>query len=233
MNTLKRAMNTILNFIPNYRRAARYHHWYNFVYLSVVEGHISNLEKVGGDKKYLLTTIPDIIRKLYKDQDEFPNVADILLFIQAYRCRLTSPKSVIRPWPGTKTEDVEQTMTHRFNSRSTRHTPRALRVMMKIINHDDKYVIPMIIESELFYLFEKRFEVIIIEYDNGLLVFRYVECDGAGDIRYVVLDVEDRSSTMTAAQLRRFVAYLEWRNEDDEVRRKNHVRQKYARLSAS
>lgn len=233
MNTLKHAMSTVLNFIPNYRRAARYRHWYNFVYLSVVEGHIANLEKVGGDKKYLLTTIPDIIRKLYKDQDEFPNVADILLFIQAYRCRLTLSKSVIRPWPGTKTEDVEQTMIHRFNSQSTRHTPRALRVMMKIINHDDKYVIPMIIESELFYLFEKRFEVIIIEYDNGLLVFRYVECDGVGDIRYIVLDVEDRSSTMTAAQLRRFVAYLEWRNEDDEVRRKNHVRQKYARLSAS
>lgn len=233
MNTLKRTMNTVLNFIPNYRRAARYRHWYNFVYLPVVEGHIANLEKVGGDKKYLLTTIPDIIRKLYKDQDEFPNVADILLFIQAYRCRLTPPKSVIRPWPGTKTEDVEQTMIQRFNSQSTRHTPRALWVMMKIIDQDDKYVIPMIIESELFYLFEKRFDVIIIEYDNGLLVFRYVECDGAGDIRYIVLDVEDRSSTMTAAQLRRFVAYLEWRDEDDEVRRKNHVRQKYARLSAS
>ena len=91
----------------------------------------------------------------------------------------------------------------------------------------------MIIESELFYLFEKRFEVIIIEYDNGLLVFRYVDCDGVDDVRYVVLDVKDRSSTMTAAQLRRFVAYLEWRDEDDEVRRKNYIRQKYARLSAS
>ena len=233
MSPLKRAVNTVLNFIPKYQHVAKYHHWYNFVYQPVVEGHIANLEKVGGDKKYLLITIPDIIRKFYKDQDEFPNVADILLFIQAYRCRLTPPKSVVRPWPGTKTDDVEQTMKQRFDGQFARHTPRALRVMMKIIDHDDKCVVPMIIESELFYLFEKRFEVIIIEYDNGLLVFRYVDCDGVDDVRYVVLDVKDRSSTMTAAQLRRFVAYLEWRDEDDEVRRKNYIRQKYARLSAS
>jgi hypothetical protein len=233
MNPLKRAVSIILNFIPNYQRTARYRHWYNFVYQPVVEGHIANLEKVGGDKKYLMVTIPDIIRKIYEDQEEFPNVADILLFIQAYRFRLTPPKSVVRPWFGTKTDGVEQAMGQRFNGQFARHTPRALRVMMEILNRADKCVIPMIIESELFYLFEKRFEVTIVEYSDGLLVFSYVDSDGVGDVRYVVLDVEDRSSTMTAAQLRRFVAYLEWRDEDDEVRRKNHVRQKYARLSAS
>lgn len=233
MNPLKRAVNIILNFIPNYQRTERYRHWYNFVYQPVVEGHIANLEKVGGDKKYLMVTIPDIIRKIYEDQEEFPNVADILLFIQAYRFRLTPPKSVIRPWFGTKTDGVEQAMKQRFNDQFARHTPRALRVMMEILNRADICVIPMIIESELFYLFEKRFEVTIVEYSDGLLVFSYVDCDGVGDVRYVVLDVEDRSSTMTAAQLRRFVAYLEWRDEDDEVRRKNYIRQKYTRLSAS
>lgn len=233
MNPLKRAVNIILNFIPNYQRTERYRHWYNFVYQPVVEGHIANLENVGGDKKYLMVTIPDIIRKIYEDQEEFPNVADILLFIQAYRFRLTPPKSVIRPWFGTKTDGVEQAMKQRFNDQFARHTPRALRVMMEILNRADICVIPMIIESELFYLFEKRFEVTIVEYSDGLLVFSYVDCDGVGDVRYVVLDVEDRSSTMTAAQLRRFVAYLEWRDEDDEVRRKNYIRQKYTRLSAS
>lgn len=233
MNPLKRAVNIILNFIPNYQRTERYRHWYNFVYQPVVEGHIANLEKVGGDKKYLMVTIPDIIRKIYEDQEEFPNVADILLFIQAYRFRLTPPKSVIRPWFGTKTDGVEQAMKQRFNDQFARHTPRALRVMMEILNRADICVIPMIIESELFYLFEKRFEVTIVEYSDGLLVFSYIDCDGVGDVRYVVLDVEDRSSTMTAAQLRRFVAYLEWRDEDDEVRRKNYIRQKYTRLSAS
>lgn len=233
MNPLKRAVNIILNFIPNYQRTERYRHWYNFVYQPVVEGHIANLEKVGGDKKYLMVTIPDIIRKIYEDQEEFPNVADILLFIQAYRFRLTPPKSVIRPWFGTKTDGVEQAMKQRFNDQFARHTPRALRVMMEILNRADICVIPMIIESELFYLFEKRFEVTIVEYSDGLLVFSYVDCDGVGDVRYVVLDVEDRSSTMTAAQLRRFVAYLDWRDEDDEVRRKNYIRQKYTRLSAS
>lgn len=233
MNPLKHAVSIILNFIPDYQRAARYRHWYNFVYQPVVEGHIANLEKVGGDKKYLMVTIPDIIRKIYEDQEEFPNVADILLFIQAYRFRLTPPKSVIRPWFGTKTDGVEQAMKQRFNDQFARHTPRALRVMMEILNRADICVIPMIIESELFYLFEKRFEVTIVEYSDGLLVFSYVDCDGVGDVRYVVLDVEDRSSTMTAAQLRRFVAYLDWRDEDDEVRRKNYIRQKYTRLSAS
>lgn len=233
MNPLKHAVNIILNFIPNYQRTERYRHWYNFVYQPVVEGYIANLEKVGGDKKYLMVTIPDIIRKIYEDQEEFPNVADILLFIQAYRFRLTPPKSVIRPWFGTKTDGVEQAMKQRFNDQFARHTPRALRVMMEILNRADICVIPMIIESELFYLFEKRFEVTIVEYSDGLLVFSYVDCDGVGDVRYVVLDVEDRSSTMTAAQLRRFVAYLEWRDEDDEVRRKNYIRQKYTRLSAS
>lgn len=233
MNPLKRAVSSILNFIPNYQRTERYRHWYNFVYQPVVEGHIANLEKVGGDKKYLMVTIPDIIRKIYEDQEEFPNVADILLFIQAYRFRLTPPKSVIRPWFGTKTDGVEQAMKQRFNDQFARHTPRALRVMMEILNRADICVVPMIIESELFYLFDKRFEVTIIEYSDGLLVFSYVECDGVSDVRYVVLDVEDRSSAMTAAQLRRFVAYLEWRDEDDEVRRKNHIRQKYTRLSAS
>ncbi|ECF3571023.1 hypothetical protein MRB76_000001 [Shigella flexneri] len=233
MNPLKRAVNVVLNFIPNYQRAARYRHWYNFVYQPVVEGHIANLEKVGGDKKYLMVTIPDIIRKIYEDQEEFPNVADILLFIQAYRFRLTPPKSVIRPWFGTKTDGVEQAMRQRFNGQFARHTPRALRVMMEILDRADICVIPMIIESELFYLFEKRFEVTVVEYSDGLMVFNYVDCDDVGGVRYVVLDVEDRSSTMTAAQLRRFVAYLEWRDEDDEVRRKNHVRQKYARLSTS
>lgn len=233
MNPLKRAVNVVLNFIPNYQRAARYRHWYNFVYQPVVEGHIANLEKVGGDKKYLMVTIPDIIRKIYEDQEEFPNVADILLFIQAYRFRLTPPKSVIRPWFGTKTDGVEQAMRQRFNGQFARHTPRALRVMMEILDRADICVIPMIVESELFYLFEKRFEVTVVEYSDGLMVFNYVDCDDVGGVRYVVLDVEDRSSTMTAAQLRRFVAYLEWRDEDDEVRRKNHVRQKYARLSTS
>lgn len=233
MNPLKRAVNVVLNFIPNYQRAARYRHWYNFVYQPVVEGHIANLEKVGGDKKYLMVTIPDIIRKIYEDQEEFPNVADILLFIQAYRFRLTPPKSVIRPWFGTKTDGVEQAMRQRFNGQFARHTPRALRVMMEILDRADICVIPMIIESELFYLFEKRFEVTVVEYSDGLMVFNYVDCDDVGGVRYVVLDVEDRSSTMTAAQLRRFVAYLEWCDEDDEVRRKNHVRQKYARLSTS
>ncbi len=233
MNPLKRAVSSILNFIPNYQRTARYRHWYNFVYQPVVEGHIANLEKVGGDKKYLMVTIPDIIRKIYEDQEEFPNVADILLFIQAYRFRLTPPKSVVRPWFGTKTDGVEQAMKQRFNDQFARHTPRALRVMMEILNRPDMCVIPMIIESELFYLFDKRFEVTIVEYGAGLLVFSYVDCDGVGDVRYVVLDVEDRSSAMTAAQLRRFVAYLEWRDEDDEVRRKNYIRQKYTRLSAS
>lgn len=233
MNPLKRAVNVVLNFIPNYQRAARYRHWYNFVYQPVVEGHIANLEKVGGDKKYLMVTIPDIIRKIYEDQEEFPNVADILLFIQAYRFRLTPPKSVIRPWFGTKTDGVEQAMRQRFNGQFARHTPRALRVMMEILDRADICVIPMIIESELFYLFEKRFEVTVVEYSDGLMVFNYVDCDDVGGVRYIVLDVEDRSSTMTAAQLRRFVAYLEWRDEDDEVRRKNHVRQKYARLSTS
>ncbi|EHF0907731.1 hypothetical protein DT473_00005 [Shigella flexneri] len=233
MNPLKRAVNVVLNFIPNYQRAARYRHWYNFVYQPVVEGHVANLEKVGGDKKYLMVTIPDIIRKIYEDQEEFPNVADILLFIQAYRFRLTPPKSVIRPWFGTKTDGVEQAMRQRFNGQFARHTPRALRVMMEILDRADICVIPMIIESELFYLFEKRFEVTVVEYSDGLMVFNYVDCDDVGGVRYVVLDVEDRSSTMTAAQLRRFVAYLEWRDEDDEVRRKNHVRQKYARLSTS
>lgn len=233
MNPLKRAVNAILSFIPKYQHAAKYRHWYNFVYQPVVEGHIANLEKVGGDKKYLLTTIPDIIRKFYKDQDEFPNVADILLFIQAYRCRLTPPKSVIRPWLGTRIVDVRQAMDQRFNGSFAHHTLRALRVMMKIIERDGNCVIPMIIESELFYLFEKRFKVIITEYDKDLLVFRYTDCDGVDEVRYVVLEVEDLSVTMTAAQLRRFVAYLEWCDEDDEVRRKNHIRQKYARLSAS
>ena len=124
-------------------------------------------------------------------------------------------------------------MRQRFNGQFARHTPRALRVMMEILDRADICVIPMIIESELFYLFEKRFEVTVVEYSDGLMVFNYVDCDDVGGVRYVVLDVEDRSSTMTAAQLRRFVAYLEWRDEDDEVRRKNHVRQKYARLSTS
>lgn len=233
MNPLKRAVNIILNFIPNYQRTERYRHWYNFVYQPVVEGHIANLEKVGGDKKYLMVTIPDTIRKIYEDQEEFPNVADILLFIQAYRFRLTPPKSVVRPWFGTKTDGVEQAMKQRFNDQFARHTPRALRVMMEILNRADLCVIPTIIESELFYLLDKRFEVTIVEYGDGLLVFGYVDCDDVGDVRYVVLDVEDRSSTMTAAQLRRFVAYLEWRDEDDEVRRKNYIRQKYTRLSAS
>ena len=62
MNPLKRAVNVVLNFIPNYQRAARYRHWYNFVYQPVVEGHIANLEKVGGDKKYLMVTIYSIER---------------------------------------------------------------------------------------------------------------------------------------------------------------------------
>lgn len=233
MNPLKHAVSIILNFIPKYQRVAKYHHWYNFVYQPVVEGHTANLEKVGGDKKYLMATIPDIIRKIYGDREEFPNVADILLFIQAYRFRLTPPKSVIRPWFGTKTDGVEQAIKQRFNGQFARHTLRALRVMMKIIERDDNCVIPMIIESELFYLFEKRFKVIITEYDKDLLVFRYTDCDDVDEVRYVVLEVEDLSVTMTAAQLRRFVAYLEWCDEDDEVRRKNHIRQKYARLSAS
>lgn len=233
MNPLKRAVIAVLNFIPKYQRVAKYHHWYNFVYQPVVEGHTANLEKVGGDKKYLMVTIPDIIRKIYGDRDEFPNVADILLFIQAYRFHLTPPKSVIRPWFGTKTDGVEQAMKQRFIGQFARHTPRALRVMMEILDRADLCVVPMIIESELFYLFEKRFDVTVVEYGDGLMVFGYADCDGVYDVRYVVLDVEDRSSTMTAAQLRRFVAYLEWRDEDDEVRRKNHVRQKYARLSAS
>lgn len=231
MNPLKRIAKAILDFVPSYQRAARYHHWYNFVYQPVVEGHIESLEKVGGNRKYLMVTLPDIIRSLYKNGEVYPNVADILLFLQAYRYRLTPPKSIIRPWPNTDKDDVGSFISKRFNGEFARHQPTVLWIMMKILGYEDKCAVTMIIESELFYLLEKRFDVLFGEYCDAM-VFRYTDCDG-GEVRYAVLDVEDRTVTMTAAQLRRFVAYLEWRNEDDKARRKNHIRQKYARLSAS
>lgn len=231
MNPLKRIVKAILDFVPSYQRAARYHHWYNFVYQPVVEGHIESLEKVGGNRKYLMVTLPGIIRSLYKNGEAYPNVADILLFLQAYRYRLTPPKSIIRPWPNTDKDDVESFISKRFNGEFARHQPTVLWIMMKILGYEDKCAVTMIIESELFYLHSKRFDVLFGEYCDAM-VFRYTDCD-SGEVHYAVLDIEDRIVTMTAAQLRRFVAYLEWRNEDDKARRKNHIRQKYARLSAS
>lgn len=232
MNPLKRAMNTILDFVPSYQRAAKYHHWYNFVYQPVVEGHIEHFEKIGGNRKYLMVTLPGIIRGIYKNWEAYPNVADILLFLQAYRCRLTPPKSIVRPWPNTDMSDIDSLMNKRFNGESARHTLAVLWIMMKILGYKDICAVTTIIESELYYLFNKRFDVVIIEYRGGVMVFRYTDYDG-GEVHYTVLDVEDQTVTMTAAQLRRFVAYLEWRNEDNKERRKNYIRQKYARLSAS
>lgn len=232
MSLLKRIANVALRCIPNYRRLAHYRHWLDMVYLPVVEGHIGNLQKIGGSKTYLTKTLPNLIRDVYKDTEDLPNVADILLFIQAYRFHLKPPKPVSCPWQKTKQGDAKHVLKQRFDGEFARHDQHALRVLMVIVGYSDQHAIPTIIESELFYLFDRRFDVVVTEYDEDLIVFRYNDHDGMSEVRYMLLTIQDTSITMSAAQLRRFVAYLEWRREDDRIRYKERILRRYAERSA-